>query len=119
MKARISNAGLFICCLFLNQGIVSIYNLNLSFKNIIIINCFLFGVFVLSEKIKRIKAKNKMIIFQSLSINAIRILACFVFLCPSVFSTNEPEQTYIYNFLIVYFIYLFFEIFSEYKKKTT
>ena len=118
MKKQTNNVVLFVCFLFLNQGIVVIYNLPLFFKNIIVIHVFLFAIHYLSGKIRTINTtKNKTSIVQFLAINIIRILACFTFLYPRIFNTNEPEYIYIYNFLIIYFVYLFFEIFLEHKKK--
>ena len=118
MKTQKNKTLLFACSLWLNYLVVIFYNLEISFRDMAVIHCFMFGLSFFSEKLQKTsKKQNNIIVFQSLAINGLRIFACFIFLYPIIFRRIKVDHTYIYNFLSIYFIYLFFEIFFEYQKK--
>jgi hypothetical protein len=45
-----------------------------------------------------------------LAINFFRIFMCIIFLFLTIIKYNKSDNIYIYNFFIIYFIYLLFEM---------
>ena len=50
-------------------------------------------------------------------INILRTLLCIMFLLPTILKYNNQHSVYIYNFFAVYFIYLFYDVACNNKKK--
>jgi len=106
---------LFSSLLLVNLLVVDFYSLQINHKKIFIINSFLFLLSFFSNIIKERVIKNKKIVFYKISINFLRILACIIFLFLTILEENKTNRIYVYNFLIIYFTHLFFEIFLEYR----
>ena len=107
---------LFIILLVLNLVIVQIFDF-LSFHQVLIIQIFLFSLSFLVDIIQLKFSKNKNITpAHFLMINFLRILLCVVFLLPIILKYSKSDNTYIYNFFIIYFVYLFFDIICKSQK---
>jgi hypothetical protein len=52
-----------------------------------------------------------------LIINFLRIFLCFLFLLPIISNYQKSDNTYIYNFFICYFLYLFYDIIMQSKNQ--
>tara|TARA_B110000914_G_C15383692_1_gene409038 strand:- start:552 stop:914 length:363 start_codon:yes stop_codon:yes gene_type:complete len=105
-----SKTFLFIILLVLNLVIVQIFDF-LSFYQVLIIQIFLFFLSFLVDIIQLKFSKNKNITpAHFLMINFLRILLCVVFLLPIILKYSKSDNSYIYNFFIAYFIYLFHDI---------
>jgi len=101
---------LFIILLVLNLVIVQIFDF-LPFYQVLIIQTFLFALSFLADIIQLKFSKNKNITpAYFLMINFLRILLCVVFLLPIILKYSKSDNSYIYNFFIAYFIYLFHDI---------
>ena len=107
---------LFIILLVLNLVILQIFDF-LSFHQVLIIQIFLFSLSFLVD-ISQVKfSKNKNITpAHFLGINFLRILLCVVFLLPIILKYSKSDNIYIFNFFIIYFIYLFHDIIYKSKK---
>jgi len=95
----------------LNYFIVDIFNLNIHYSDILIIQIFLFTLVLLGDLINQ-KLSNKKDTTPShfLFINFLRIFLCILFLLPTILNYSKQDNIYIYNFFIIYFIYLFSDI---------
>ena len=101
---------LFIVLLALNLLIVQFFDF-FPLHQAVIIQIFLFSLSFLVEVIQLKFAKSQDITpVHFLMINFLRILLCVVFLLPTILKYSEPDNAYIYNFFIAYFIYLFHDI---------
>jgi hypothetical protein len=111
-----SKTFLFIILLVLNLVIVQIFDF-LSFYQVLIIQIFLFFLSFLVDIIQLKFSKNKNITpAHFLSINFLRILLCVVFLLPIILKYSKSDNIYIFNFFIIYFIYLFHDIIYKSQK---
>ena len=107
-KSKIS---LLITSLVLNLLLVQIFKIKITFQQVLIIQTFVFSLSFLADIIQLKFSKNKNSTpAHFLMINFLRILLCVVFLLPTILKYSEPENGYIYNFFIIYFIYLFHDI---------
>ena len=87
-------------------------------QEVLSIQIFLFSLSFLTDVIQIKFAKHKNITpSHFLTINFVRILLCVIFLLPTILTYNKSDNNYIYNFFIVYFIYLFLDII--FKQKNT
>jgi len=108
----------FIVLTILNILLVNMFNLKISLQNIVIIQVFLFSLSFSSQLLqeKLVKKKNTTPA-HFLSVNILRIALCIVFLLPVILNFRESEKSYIYNFFIIYFSYLFLENYVKVKKQ--
>ena len=98
----------FFILALLNIILVYLFSLRITFQQVFTIHIFLFLLFFLTELIKnRILKHNTLPIYSLLSINFLRILACVFFLLPLILSAEKQIKSYIFNFFICYFFYLF------------
>lgn len=106
----------FTFLLLLNLTTILIFNLEISLKKLFQIHIFLVLLTISSYYLKKIitDQKTKKPIYF-LIINFFRMSACIVFLLPTITSHEKLDTPYIYNFFIIYFIYLFFEIKTSFK----
>ena len=106
----------FILGFALNYFIVKKFELNIQFLDIIKTHIFLFSLSLLGDLFRQ-KLSNKKNItpLYFLAINFSRIFLCILFLLPVILEYNKQENIYIYNFFIIYFVYLFSDI-AETKK---
>ena len=106
-----SKAILFVISLAVNLLIVELFKLKITFQQVLTIQIFLFSLSFLSDviQLKFSKYKNTTP-SHFLSINFLRIFLCVIFLLPTILTYTKSDNTYIYNFFIVYFIYLFSDI---------
>jgi len=80
-------------------------------QEVLSIQIFLFSLSFLTDVIQIKFAKHKNITpSHFLTINFVRIFLCVIFLLPTILTYTKSDNTYIYNFFIVYFIYLFSDI---------
>lgn len=113
-----SKAILFIISLVVNLGIIQISKIEITFQEVLTIQIFLFSLSFLTDVIQIKFAKHKNITpSHFLTINFVRILLCVIFLLPTILTYNKSDNNYIYNFFIVYFVYLFLDII--FKQKNT
>ena len=106
-----SKAILFIASVVVNLLIVQIFKIKITFQEVLTIQIFLFSLSFLSDSVQLKFSKNKNITpSHFLMINFLRILLCVVFLLPTILKYTKSDNIYIYNFFIVYFIYLFHDI---------
>lgn len=111
-----SNAPLFIISLGINLVVVYFLKLTITFQQVLIIHIFLFSLLFLTNLIQTKLSKYKKISPSLvLSINFSRILACIIFLLPSIFNHEKTDNSYVYNFFGVYFFILFSDIFLKRK----
>ena len=102
---------LLIISLAVNLLLVQIFKIKITFQQVLIIQIFLFSLSFLADIIQLKFSKNKNITpAHFLMINFLRILLCVVFLLPTILKYSKSDNIYIYNFFIVYFIYLFHDI---------
>ena len=102
---------LLITSLVLNLLLVQIFKIKITFQQVLTIQIFLFSLSFLVDITQLKFSKNKNITpAHFLRINFLRILLCIVFLLPTILKYSELDNIYIYNFFIVYFIYLFHDI---------
>ena len=106
-----SKTTLLIILLAVNLLLVKLFKIEITVQQILIIQTFLFSLSFLAEKIQIEFSKNQNITpTHFLMINFSRILLCVVFLLPIILKYSKSDNTYIYNFFIAYFIYLFHDI---------
>ena len=112
-----SKAILFVVLVAINLLLLQILKIKTTIKDILIIQIFLFSLSFLAEitqlkfsKIKNITPAHFLIIYF------LKILLCIVFLLPTILKYNQSDDIYIYNFFIIYFIYLFYDIILNSKK---
>jgi len=108
---------LLIISLAGNLVLVQMFKIKITFQQVLTIQIFLFALSFLAEIIQLKFSKNKNITpAHFLMINFLRILLCVVFLLPTILKYSKSDNIYIYNFFIVYFIYLFYDIMFNSKK---
>ena len=108
---------LFIILVAINVLLVQIFkSIKISILDVLIIQIFLFSLSFLSDVIQ-LKFSNYKNITPShfLSVNFLRIFLCIIFLLPTILTDGKSDNTYIYNFFIIYFIYLFSDIVFKHK----
>ena len=106
-----SKAILFIISGVVNLLIVQFFKLKITFQEVLTIQIFLFSLSFLSDVIQLKFSKYKNITLSHfLSVNFLRIFLCVIFLLPTILTYSKSDNIYIYNFFIVYFIYLFSDI---------
>lgn len=109
---------LFVIALLVNLALVQVFKIKLTFHQVLTIQIFLFTLSLLAEIIQVKFSENKKITpAHFLTINFLRIVLCILFLLPTILKYSKPDNVYIYNFFIAYFIYLFHDII--FKSKTT
>ena len=102
---------LLIISIAVNLLLVQIFKIKITFQQVLTIQIFLFSLSFLAGIIQLKFSKNKNITpAHFLMINFLRILLCVVFLLPTILKYSKLDNIYIYNFFIVYFIYLFHDI---------
>jgi len=106
-----SKAILFVVLVAINLLLLQIFKIKTTIKDILIIQIFLFSLSVLTDVIqtKLSKYKNSTI-SHFLAVNFLRIFLCIIFLLPTILTYSKSDNIYIYNFFIIYFIYLFSDI---------
>ena len=111
-----SKAILFVISLLVNLAIIEISKIQITFQEALTIQIFLFSLSFLSDviQLKFSKYKNTTP-SHFLSINFLRIFLCVIFLLPTILTYSKSDNIYIYNFFIVYFIYLFSDIVFKHK----
>ena len=108
---------LLIISLAVNLLLVQIFKIKITFQKVLIIQIFLFSLSFLADIIQLKFSKNKNIPpAHFLMINFLRTLLCIVFLLPTILKYSKSDNIYIYNFFIIYFIYLFHDIMFKGKK---
>lgn len=109
---------LFGALLLANYLASSFFSLEISLVKIFFIHLFLFSLSGFSIYIQKIIAKKKNNTpSYFLTINFFRISACVGFLLPTIIKYSRSDNGYIYNFFIIYFIYLIFEMRVSLKNK--
>ena len=87
-------------------------------QEVLSIQIFLFLLSFLTDVIQIKFAKHKNITpSHFLTINFVRIFLCVIFLLPTILTYNKSDNTYIYNFFIIYFFYLFSDIVFKQKNR--
>jgi len=95
----------------INLALIQAFKIKTILLHILTIHVFLFLLAFFSDLYKRkLLRLKKTIPLYLLSINFLRILACVVFLSPTILNYESSDKSYIYNFFICYFIYLFYDI---------
>ena len=111
-----SKTSLLIISLAVNLLLVQIFKIKITFQQVLIIQIFLFSLSFLADIIQLKFSKNKNITpAHFLMINFLRILLCVMFLLPIILRYDKSDNIYIYNFFIVYFVYLFSDIIFKVK----
>ena len=107
---------LLIISLAVNLLLVQIFKIKITFQQVLIIQIFLFSLSFLADIIQLKFSKNKNITpAHFLMINFLRILLCVMFLLPIILRYDKSDNIYIYNFFIVYFVYLFSDLIFKVK----
>ena len=107
---------LFIIALIVNSLLVFFFKIEITFNHLLVIHLFLFSLTFLPIIAKFIFSKSRKIpptFF--LIINVLRMLLILVFLFPTILNYSISDKTYIYNFFIAYFFYLFTDIIFKLK----
>ena len=111
-----NNASLFIISFGINLVAAHFLKLTITFQQVLTIHIFLFLLLFLTNLIQTKLSKHKKINPSLvLSINFLRIIACIIFLLPSILNHEKTDNGYIYNFFGVYFFILFSDIFLKRK----
>ena len=109
-----SKAVLAVVLLGAHLGVVWFLNLKITPQEVLTIHVFLFLLLFLTDLIQtKLSERNNTAPSLLLSINFLRILACVFFLLPAILSYEKPDNSYIYNFFIIYFFILFSDIFLK------
>ena len=109
---------LFVISAVANLLIVQIFKIKITFQEVLTIQIFLFSLSFLTDIIQLKFSKNKNITpAHFLMINFSRILLCVVFLLPTILKYSKADNSYIYNFFIIYFIYLFHDMIFKGKNR--
>ena len=106
----------FIIIFLTNIFFSSFFGVKISFQETAIIHVFLFSLMLLTENIQLKIANKKKVISYFLILNFARMFLCFLFLAPIIFSYEKTKDIYIYNFFIIYFLYLFYSLKFKQKK---
>lgn len=104
----------FIVLTLFNVAACWLTKVQITFLEIVIIHAFLFLLFFITEA-----AQKKVLVSLptlSLGVNFLRMIICTIFLVITVFKKENIIPTYIYNFLLAYFLYLFHDIFLKKKE---
>ena len=118
MTIKNNNTMFCIVLLLVNYLVATYFNLKISAIKIFFIHIFLFSLSTLSIYLQKIIAKKKNNTpSYFLTVNFFRISVCTVFLLPTIITYNKLDNTYIYNFFMTYFIYLFLEMRFALKNK--
>ena len=113
-----NKAILFIASASVNLLIVQTFKIKITFQEVLAIQIFLFLLSFLSDRIQLKFSKNKNITpSHFLMINFSRILLCVVFLLPTILKYSKVDNSYIYNFFIIYFVYLFHDMIFKGKNR--
>lgn len=113
---QVNKAIFTIISVLINLGVVFFFELKLKTSDILIIHGFLFLLFFITSLIQKGFLIYKNQPYLILSINFFRIIFCSAFLFFNVLSDINYEKNYIYNFIIIYFLFLFTEIFLKWKR---
>jgi len=101
----------FVISFAVNLLLAQRFKIKITFQEILTIHGFLFSLTFLAGLIQTKFSKHKNTPSSYLlSINFLRILVCVIFLLPIILKYEKYENTYIYNFFICYFIYLFCDL---------
>ena len=113
-----SKAILFVISLAVNLAVIKISKIQITFQEVLTIQMFLFSLSFLSDviQLKFSKYKNTTP-SHFLSINFLRIFLCIIFLLPTILTYSKTDNIYIYNFFIIYFVYLFSDIVFKHKNR--
>ena len=85
-------------------------SIQIEYYDIIKIHAFFFSTTIITQKLyKYLSKKPNTSALYFLSINFGRIILSIIFLWPIIFSENTLKKQIIINFIITYFLYLFFE----------
>ena len=113
---KISTAPFFVILLAINLIGIYFFKIKLTVKDVLIIYCFLFIVFFLTDLIQSLfLTKVKTPIYLLLGVNFFRIFLCVLFLFPTILNYEKCDNIYVVNFFLVYFFMLFSDIFSKFK----
>lgn len=96
----------------INLLFLEIKTTQINNQNVLYIHLFVFVIFFGFNKIKEMIKLNGHPITYYLSINIFRIIFSLLFLIPKTLQFDKEEKQYIINFFIIYFLYLFLEVFS-------
>lgn len=108
----------FFSVLIINFSVIFIIKLDIDFSSVFFFHLFLFSISLIGELLKQYFIKHKKFATtQLLSINFLRIFLCFLFLLPIILNYQKSDNTYIYNFFICYFLYLFYDIIMQSKNQ--
>lgn len=111
-----SNIAIFIICALLNLMLVYFLKIQITLKHILSIHIFLSLIFLLNQLVSvKISNRKNPAPLLLLSLNFLRIISCIIFLLPTILSGEKFAHTYIYNFFICYFVYLFCDLFLKQK----
>ena len=111
-----SKAILFIFSAAVNLLIVQTFKIKITFQEVLTIQIFLFTLSCLADRAQLKFSKNKNITpSHFLMINFLRILLCVMFLLPIILRYDKSDNIYIYNFFIIYFVYLFSDLIFKVK----
>ena len=103
---------LFLICTALNVFIQTFFLIEISTLNIVLIQSYILSIYIITELITRKKfVKTKPVPFYFLMFNFLRIGMSVVFLIPHILKNNDYSNIYIYNYIIVYFVHLYFDIY--------
>jgi hypothetical protein len=106
----------FLALASVNLLFVNFLKISITLLDVLIIHIFLFTLSFLAERFQIKFSKNKNITpSHFLTINFIRMLLCIIFLLPIILKYDKSHNIYIYNFFMVYFFYLFLDLFFKYK----
>lgn len=108
----------FFTVLIINFSLIFLIKLDVNFSSVFFLNLFLFSISLIGELLKQyfIKLK-KLATTHLLIINFLRIFLCCLFLLPIILNYQKSDNTYIYNFFICYFLYLFYDIIMQTKNQ--
>lgn len=107
----------FLFLLATNLVVLFFFEINLTLEEMFKIHLFLFLLFLSTSLFQnRICKSIKFLPFISLGINFLRIIGSVAFLIPNIFNKKYYSIHYIYNFFLIYFLLLFFDIFLKWKK---
>ena len=94
-----------------NLLLLHIKKTQINNQDVLYIHLFIFTIFFGFNKIKEMVKSDNHPITYYLSINIFRIIFSLLFLIPKIVELNKEEKHYIINFFVVYFSYLFTDIF--------
>ena len=112
-----NKAILFIILVAINVLLVQIFkSIKIAILDVLIIQIFLFSLSFLVDVIQVKISKYKNITpSHFLAVNFLRILLCIIFLYSKILSDDKSDNIYIYNFFIIYFVYLFSDLIFKVK----